>query len=378
MPDELEPLDPEPVDLEPVDLEPAENGARRDRGQDRRSAWVSPARIWIALVGAGLAAWAVVALTDGGTHARPTTTPATAPAPATTAAPAVPVNRITSDAPALRAALHRVGADRFAAVVDDRLFVVDANESRVTLVALPDGHPTIDDQNGRSLLVSTFAQTLVSTRPIGTRTISARDFAIRADDPEQWWLIGNDGTIRGDHSAARRGLPTGLRPVAAVADGFVALDAQSSWVVWSQSAIRPIARTGAQLVASAAHAVVFKSNCAYGGCVLDVFDLARGTVTGTRLSWIPQFAAFSPDGARLALASTTGDVFIVDPKTGFVIAQTRGRIMPSPSSPFSWTPDGGALLVVQPGAVEIRRASDGRVTNRVRGLAGLEQIVALP
>jgi len=385
-PGEFDPLDLQPVDLEPVDLEPGDfetgdfkpgAGVPFERGPHRRPVW-----LWLAPIGIALVAWAVVASTNHGTHAAPAATPAsteqpTATNPATTTVPAPAVSRIASVAPTLQTALRAVGSGRFAAVVDDRLYVVDATKRETQLVPLPEGHVTIDDQNGPSLLVSTFEQTIVSTQPISTRTLSPRDFAIKGNDPAQWWLLRDDGTMRTFAGAARQ-VPQGLRPAAAVQDGFVALDTGSAWVVWSPAGNLPIAQVGDQLLATHSHTIAFKSNCAYNGCALHLIDLAHGTLTSTGLSRIPQFAAFSPDGTRLAVGSTTGEVFLVDTQNGEIISATRALSSSSPSLPFTWTPDSRELLVVRDHAIEFRRASDGLVTRVVADTAGLEQLAALP
>jgi hypothetical protein len=356
--------DLEPVDLEPVDLEPRDNASRFERRRDRRPAW-----IWVGLVGVGLAAWAAIALTTRGGHATPgPTTPTSEPH----------VDRLAVLTTRLRMALQSVGSGRFAAVIDDRLYVFD-DTGPETLVALPEGHATITDQSGSNLLASTFQQTLVSTQPIGTRTLSPRDVAIRAVTPGRWWLLHDDGTLRLDHRSEFEREPKALRVVAEVQDGFVALDAPDfRWVLWSGANIRPLAPPGYQLVDTGPRTILFKHNCGYGGCDLEILDLARGTVRMTRSARVPEFAAFSPDGTRLALASTLGDVSIVDAKSGETIAQTRGRESPSPSRPFAWTPDSYALLVVQDHDIAILRASDGFMTRVIDRTDGLQQIAALP
>jgi hypothetical protein len=383
-PREFEPLDLEAVDLVPVDLEPVD---LRDLGETRaeRPRRGAPGRIWVALAGAAIVVGAVVALTHRGTHARPTAAPAATDQPTTPAtrpAPTVPVpavERITRLAPSLRAALRDVGSGHFAVIVDDRLYVIDHSPSSATRIPLPEGHVTIDDQNGASLLVSTFEQTLVSTQPISTRTLSARDFAIKAYAPDDWWLLRDDGTIRADHGpGSGQRVPEGLRPAAAVQDGFVALDTRSAWVVWSPSGSRPIAQVGDQLLATRGHDIAFKSSCAYSGCALRLLDVAHGTQISIRLSKIPEFAAFSPDGTRVAVATTTGDAFVVDTTTGAIVTGTRALAASSPSVPFTWTPDGRELLVVQDHDIQVVRASDGVTARVVRATDGVEQIAALP
>ena len=358
MEDDLEPIDLEPVDLEPVDE------SRIERTRDRRPAW-----IWVGLAGAGLAAWAAIALTTRGSHARP--------APVTTTS-APHVDRLTVLIPRLRTGLRGLGSDRFAAVIDDRLYVLDLLQPEAALVQLPEGDVTIADQNGPTLLASTFEQSIVSTQPVSSRTLSSRDVAMRAIAPGRWWILHDDGTLRLDHRSEFERVPAGLRLVAAVTDGFVALDTRSAWVLWSHSTIRPIATLGAQLLTTGPQTVAFKNNCGYNGCALELLDLARGTVTTVQLSRVPEFATFSPDGTRIALATTLADVYVFDARTGLEIARTRSRNAPSPTLPFTWTPDGRALLVVQDHGVEVLQASDGRQARVIPGTDGLQQLAALP
>ncbi|MDP9332952.1 MAG: hypothetical protein M3Q30_06555 [Actinomycetota bacterium] len=353
-----------PIDLEPVDLEPVGDESRLERARDRRSA-----RVGVVLVAVGFAAWAVIALATRDGHSRPaSTTPTSEPH----------VDRLAVLTPRLRTGLRGTGSGRFAAVIDDRLYLLDEARPDASLVRLPEGHVTIADHSGSSLLASTFEETIVSTRPVGTRTLSPREVALRAVAPAQWWFLRNDGTIRSDRGGELEHVPPGLRVVAAVRDGFVALDARSAWVLWSHSTVRPIGRPGAQLLTAGPRAIAFKKNCGYNGCALEILDLAHGTVTTIQLSRVPEFAAFSPDGTRLALATTLADVYIFDTKTGVEVARTHSRGSPSPSLPFTWTPDSRALLVVQDHDVEIVHASAGLATRVVAGTDGLQQLAALP
>ncbi len=373
MEDELEPIDLEPVDLEPGDRELDGDDSRFDRGRGRRPPW-----IWVGVAGVGLAAWAAVALTSGTNHPRPASNPPSTSTPGGVAAAAPRVDRITTLASALWTGLRGVGSGRFAAVVDDRLYLMyeARTEGEAVLVPLPEGHVTIDDQSDSSLLATTFQETLVSTASRATRTLSVRDVAIRAVQPDSWWLLRNDGTIRDDHGGASRRVPTGLRVVATVRDGFVALDARSAWVIWSGSTIKPIASAAGQLLAAGPRSIVLKNNCAYNGCSLQIVDLARGTIA---TSWLPRVfdhAVFSPDGTRLAIASTLGDAYILDTKTGAVVVGLSGLSQNS-SLPFSWTRDGRELVVVQAHGIQVLRASDGTVLATIPETEGLEQLFAL-
>ena len=97
------------------------------------------------------------------------------------------------------------------------------------------------------------------------------------------------------------------------------------------------------------------------------------------MSGVPEFATFSPDGTRIALTTTLADVYVFDAGTGEEIARTRSRDAPSPTLPFTWTPDSRALLVVQDhGVIEVLQASDGRETRVIAGTDGLQQLAALP
>jgi hypothetical protein len=364
--------DVEPIDLEPIDLEPSADEARFERERAPR-----PARsFWIVAVVLGLAAWAVVALVSSTSHRDEAVAPtSTLPVPSVAPQP----DRVGVPAPTLRAALQAAGVSRFAAVIDDHLYILDENRARETLVRLPQGRVTIDDQNGQLLLASTFEQTLVSTQPIATRTLSARDFAIPAWAPTRWWILNSDGTIRADGGGPRLHIPDGLRVAAAVAGGFVALDvANASWVLWAGPTTQKIAPAADQLLVTGPHTVVFKKGCGYNGCSVEILDLAHGTTTTIPLPQVPNFAALSPDGTRLALASTQGGVFVLDTRSGREIVRTVSVVSGIPSLPFTWSPDSHALLIVQDDDIEIRRASDGLATSVIRRTGGLQQLIALP
>ena len=357
-------------DLEPIDPEPGAALARLDpewrfaQARSRRSAW-----ILAAVVGAGLAVSVAIAITTRSGHHRP--------APTTSAA--TPVNRLTSLVTELQMGLHGLGSGRYAAVIDGRLYILDGTQPAATLVPLPKGHAVIQDQSGSSLLLSTFEQTLVSTRPVRTRTLSPRETPIRAIAPKTWWLLRNDGTIRSDERGPTRRVPAGLRIVAVVREGFVALDAPDfRWVISSGSTIRKIAPSGYQLLTVGPRTVVFKHSCGYDGCAVEILGLAHGAIATSRLPVVLQFAALSPNGKLLALASTRGDVFILDAKTGGLVVQVQSVHTQNSSLPFTWTADSRALIVVGTHDVQVLRAGDGFATSIIAKTGGLEQLVALP
>lgn len=378
--DDREPIDLETVDPVTVDPDAVELGPMDDapRYEPRRARPVRAPWIWLGAVVVGLAAWAVAAVTRDGTPRRalPPAPPPTAPA---TIAPQP--EQITTLAPRLWAGLRGVGSGRFAVIVDDRLYLLDeaGTEAETRLVPLPEGHVTIDDQNGSSLVADTFAQTLVATASSGTRVLSARDTAFRSVTPSQWWLRGSDGTIRSDVGTSVTHEPPGVRSAAAVQAGFVGIDPPNArWVLWSGTSIETLAPSTYQLVASDATHIVFRYDCSINSCSVDIDDPTHHTIVTAFLQGVPQFATFSPDGTRLAIATTLGGVLILDTKTAAILAETHAVNAASPSLPVTWTADGGSLLVVQDHQVEIRRESDGATTSGISGTDGLEQLIALP
>jgi len=376
-PIDLEPIDVEPIDLEPIDLEPIdlESDDRNDDAPRPNGARLRRNQVLFGLIVAGLAAWGAIAL-SGRSHGHPESRGQ---------APQPPAVTQTDDGQSplvrtLEVALERYWPGATAAVIDGRLYVIHSGRARASLV-MPEDQPVIEDQSGSSLLISTFPEELVTTQPaIRTSVLSPHSIAIRATTPGHWWLLSDDRTLRDTIDGTVLHEPLGLRVAAAVPRGFVALDApHMRWVLWSSGAsITPIVPSNAQLVAARGEIVVFRTGCSINGCPLELYDLAQGSMIGTYLPGVPDFAAFSPDGTRLALASTLGDVFLVDPSTGQVIDRTRSRVSPSLSQPFTWSPDGGNLLVVQEDSIEVHRAVDGATTDVIPGTEGLEQLAALP
>jgi hypothetical protein len=230
------------------------------------------------------------------------------------------------------------------------------------------------------LLISTFPELLVATEPrIASRVLSSHSVAVRAAEPDGWWILSDDGTLRESETGRDLRPPAGLRVAAAVPHGFIALDVpHSRWVLWSGAPrSSPIIASTAQLIAAHGSTVVFRSGCTIDGCTLRIFDLARRSEAHAWLPGVPDFAELSPTGNRLALASTLGDVFLVDPANGALIARTRSRVLPSLSNPIAWSTDGQRLIVVQRDSVEVR-APEGEVSDVITGTAGLEQLAGLP
>jgi hypothetical protein len=371
--------DLEPVDLEPVDPEPGRDAARFDR--DRRPG--RPRGLWIAAGACGLVVWAVIALL---THhgSSPGTTASTAPGPTpTSVVPVVDVDHVAVAGEAMREGLARIGVERFASVIDGRLYTFDSTLGDPTPVPVPGAHVTITDQSGSSVLAWTVRQTLVATRPAAIRPVGDRVTAIRAITPGRWWLVNGDGTIRRDQGGAIEQVPRGLHVVGAVDRGFVAYDDGDRWLLWPGTANAPISLISFpfpvdQFLAAGARRVVFLGGCGYTGCNVYIYDADQSRLAQLRLNGVPAFGAFSPDGTRLAIATNQGDVYLLDSATGETLARTRSGAPTIPTLPLSWTADGRALIVVQGGRIEIRRAIDGALTASIEGTVGVEQLVALP
>jgi hypothetical protein len=382
--------DLEPVDLEPVDPEPGRDAARFDRdGGPRRV----PRWLWIAVGACGLVVWAAIALT---THhdSSPGTTASTTPSPTpTSVVPVVDVDHVAVAGEAMREGLARIGVERFASVIDGRLYTFDSTlgDSTLgdptlgdpTLVPVPGSHVTISDQSGSSLLAWTVRETLVTTRPGAIRPLRDRVTAIRAITPGRWWLVNGNGTIQRDPAGRIERVPNGLHVVGAVARGFVAYDDGGRWLLWPGTVNAPISLISFpfpvdQFLVAGVRRVVFLGGCGYTGCNVYIYDADQSRLAQIRLNGVPAFGAFSPDGTRLAIATNQGDVYLLDSANGETLARTRSGAPSIPTLPLSWTADGRALIVVQAGRIEIRRAIDGAPTASIEGTDGVEQLVALP
>jgi hypothetical protein len=363
--------DVEPVDLEPVD--PAElrielDGRYDTRRDDRRR---------VALIGvvvAVAAAFTAAALLGRVHHAR-RAAPRPAPVPTTSAEANDGSDRVTR----LVGRLGRYWPDGEAMVMDGRLYVSRAHDLRPVVV--PDMQGFVGDQSGSSLLISTFPELLVATQPqITSHALSPRSIAVRAAEPGEWWILSDNGALRDTVSGAVLYPPNGLRVAAAVPHGFIALDVRRGrWVLWTGAPVpEPIVDARAQLVAAQGTTAVFRSDCTINGCALEIYDLTRRSAIDAYLPGVPEFAAPSPTGSRLALASTLGDVFLMNPANGALIARSRSRVLPTLSSPIAWSSDGQHLIVVEKDSVEVRNADNGAVTEIISRTAGLEQLAGLP
>jgi hypothetical protein len=367
--------DVEPIDLEPIELEPFDDlYVRSERPEARRDKRPTVALLTTVIAAAALTSVAV----NASVHHNRRAASRSAPVPATGTSPAVDS---AGPGPSLTSRLERYWPDGEAIVMFGRLYVARARDPRPALVVPERKAAVIDDQSGSSLLLSTFPQLLVATEPrIASRLLSRSSVVVPAAEPDEWWILTSDGALRDSVSGNVLHPPSWLSVAAAVPHGFVALDVRhSQWVVWSgEPSPRPIITARAQLVAARGSMLVFRSDCTINGCALEIFDIARHSKVDAYVPGVPDFAVFSPTGSRLALASSLGDVFLMDPATGDMLAHTRSRVLPSLSSPVAWSTDGQRLIIVQDDSVEVRDATSGDVSDVITGTAGLEQLAGLP
>ena len=212
---------------------PPSRSARDPAAIRRASSGDRPAAggVWIAFVGAGLAAWAAIALTDraarGQLRAPPTAVPDRGPFP-----PFVPAaqDRIATVGAATCGRAGAVGSGRFAMVIDDRLYVVERRDHRAdgSLIPYRKATPTIDDRVARRCWRRPSAR--CSSPPTRSRPArsSAHDTAIPAVAPGAMVVPAQRRHDPRRSSATPPRIPTGLRLVAALSDGFVGLDHPTS------------------------------------------------------------------------------------------------------------------------------------------------------
>ncbi len=360
--------DLEPVELEPIDVDEDECGPPVPRAPLRiRPAWILAG---IAL----LAAWITIAVAtrdDQRRVATPAITPTTA---ATAVPPTTPATTAQKSAVRLILPLQFVGGGRFAAVIDNQLFVLDGHGGTARRVNLPAGLIEIQGHSGGSLLVRTNnSYVIVETAADLVEHLPADSTVVPADDGS-WAIVHDDLLQDGLHA---KHIPSGLRILAGVDGGYLADDLHD-YVVWSDAGINPVA--GRQLLlAIAPRMIALRGECPSFRCAVDVLNLEARTTRHTQLSTVPTGAEFSPSDSKLAVVSTLGEVTVIDWLTGREVLQTTSRESPDTALPFSWTPDGDALLVVQDGGIDVYRADTGALTRAIYGgLPGLQQIVALP
>jgi hypothetical protein len=337
----------EPVDLEPIDVEaPAPLSAPRPISR----------RVWITVAVVALVAWGAIAFaTRDLTHDTP---------------PRTPID-------VLSAGIIDIGTGRFAAVVDNKLSVIEPDRPGLhTTVPLATGPIAVTGQSGDSLAVQTSdGNAIAFTAPIHSELVPLDRPVIADVVPDRWWTQHKDNILsRFDNPPVLFPWPAG-RAVAATPKGFVVESYDESLWLVSDTDRRQL-QYGTFLAANDG-LIAVRSPCSMGSCDVIVRDLRTGR------AWVlPMFetivgAAIERTGEHIALETATGETLLVDITDHRTIARLPSQVVQPPAAPFAWLPNGETLLVAQPGRVAVVRALDGEV-ERTIPVPGVQQIFALP
>jgi hypothetical protein len=281
------------------------------------------------------------------------------------------------------------GHGRFAAVVDGRLWLVDARSRDVRGVTGIDGVQIVA-VSGSSLLVrSQDPDDAGSRHLVDGRTGTAVRAADGAWIPRLgggWWINDATGLRSGSDGVS---LPPGVIALAQVNAGFVIAptngDALELFDPGSGST-RGLSRAPytRYLGGDANRIAVADPGCpatTSRGCSIEIVDVGTGEAVTVSVPFSDQFvreAVFSGDGRRIAIWGTKG-VALVDPASGAVTVALNAAQLAS--TPLAFTPDAGRLLVLEDPApnrqVVVLRADNGRFVRSWVSTQQLEQIVAL-
>jgi hypothetical protein len=272
--------------------------------------------------------------------------------------------------------LRGVGSGHFAVVVNSELHVVDANAGSDVRLDLRVGPLWIESQNGSSLVVrKNRTLSLISTHPVSVEQLTVDLAPIATLDAGHWWIQRpeHNGIIQRDGDGPAQQVPAGVRLVAAVDGGFLAL-AGDAYALWDQWDLQSLPFRGAFLDATP-RVIALSNGCPGPRCTIDIDDLQRGTIARlTTDSAGP--GAFSPDGSRLAVASVPASyVTIFDTEWGHSTRLARRDTSPT-VAPFAWVSN-GELLVLTPTGVAVVDA-DGVPRRTIDDDGMVQQIVALP
>jgi hypothetical protein len=370
--DDLEALEPvEPVDL--VGVEPRE--------PSRPTAPSGPGTRWLLLVAAAaVVAWVTVALVISLTtdRSRPERD-ARSRKPVTTSPM---VSSFGSDP-------FGVATGRFAAVVDGRVWIVDAR-TREVFAARGVGRVQIVAASGASLLVRSLEPNDAGTRfVIDTRSgaaVRAADGAWIARLGGGWSVADAGGLTSGPE---RYSYPAGVVALAQVNAGFVVAPSNGGrLVLWnpqsgSTRALGRLPRT--RLLGNDANRIVLGDprcpRAASPHCSIEIVDVTTGRTTTVRVPFPDQFvrsAVFSSAGGRMAIWGTKG-VSLIDTATGAAVRTLIAARLAS--APLAFTPDGAGLLVLESPApyrqVVVLSADTGRFVRTWVSEQHLEQVVPL-
>jgi hypothetical protein len=278
---------------------------------------------------------------------------------------------------------------RFAAVVDGRLWLVDARTREVRGVTGV-GRAQIVAVSGSSLLVRS-----QEPKGAGTRYVvdSRTGTAVRAADGAWfprlgggWWTEDAGELTSGDDRIAAR---PGVVALAHVKAGFVIAPSNGgALMLWdprsgSTRALGHLPHT--RLLGGDANRIALGDpRCpavASPRCSIEIIDVGTGRTMSVPIPFPDQFvrnALFSGDGRRMAIWGTKG-VALVDPVSGVVAVELKAARLAT--TPLTFTPDATALLVLEDPVpyrqVVVLRADTGRFVRSWVSEQKLEQIVAL-
>ncbi len=359
--------DLEPIELESFDVSPAPPQPREP---------IRPRPWWVVLGVCLATVWVVAAmLTRHDAHHETL-------APERAVADAADARRAPANGPEALMGLRGIGSGRFAAIVAERLYLVDG-AVRVTSTDVPPG-ASIEATSGRYVLVQAAGarRMFVDTATKSATEVPPGRLTFPATAPGHWWFwYGYDGdhfggTIFRDNGPARE-VPAGLHVTAEVGNGFLAVDAVPQLLFSEDDTVLALHRPARNLITVGSRSLALRTECPAIRCPVEILDPRNGTSRYTDPVERPVNGVFAPEGTLLALVSERGVVTVVDWRTGATITHAltqRGW----DHLPVTWTADGRTLLVAQYGGVEVL---DVRATVAIPpfiAVKGIQQIVTLP
>lgn len=364
--------------LEPFDSSPdgpREHDPPRPTLRGRRWLWIAAA--------VAAAVWVVLWVALGPEHNRRAAGPVTTTAPAN-----IPV-RTTPVVPSFGPAPFGESKGRFAAVVDRRLWLVDARSREVSGVQGV-SRARILAVSGSSLLVRSDDPKTAGTRyVVDGRTGDAVRAADGAWIPRAgggWWIADAGRLVSGGERLPSR---PGVVTLAHVTAGFVVAPTNGGGLMlWDprSNSTRGLGRSPyTRYIGGGANRIALADpRCpavASPRCSIEIVDVATGKARSVPVPFPDQFvrdAVFSADGRRMAIWGTKG-VALVDPESGDVAVVLKAATLAS--TPLTFTPDATELLVLEDPApyrqVVVLRSDNGRFVRSWVSEQQLEQIVAL-
>jgi hypothetical protein len=281
------------------------------------------------------------------------------------------------------------GHGRFAAVVDGRLWLVDARSQSVRGVQGID-RAQIVAVSGSSLLVRSRDLDTSGSRYL---VDGSSGTAVRAADGAWiprlgggWWITDATGLRSGSERVSP---PPDFTALAQVNAGFVIAPSNGEALALfdpRSGSTRTLGRPPytRYLGGDASRVALADPRCpvaASQSCSIEIVDVGTRVTISVPVPFSDQFvreAVFSGDGRSIAIWGTRG-VALVDPANGAVtVALNAARLA---TTPLAFTPDAARLLVLEDPVpnrqVVVLRADSGRFVRSWVSKQQLEQVVAL-